>query len=68
MCRASETINQELSEWVSALVEVALQGRDLKEVISTEEMLAHIDRLNKAWETTGFNPDTEDVFCWILRC
>ena len=47
VCGASETINQELSEWVSSLTEAALQGTELKEMISTEEVLAHINWLNK---------------------
>ena len=34
-------------------MEAALQGVDNKEVISTEEMLGHVDKLNKAWEDQG---------------
>ena len=41
VCGASETMNQELSEWVSELVEAALKGMDSKEMISTEELLGH---------------------------
>ena len=50
VCGAATGINGELSEWIADIVEAALQGVDNKEVISTEEMLAHVDRVNKEWE------------------
>ena len=62
----SETVNQELNEWVSTPVESALNGQEMKEVISTEEMLGWIDKMNKEWEETNFNPEREEVFVGSL--
>ena len=50
VCTASDTMNQELSEWVTSFVDAALDKSDNYEVISTEEMLAKIYAVNAKWE------------------
>ena len=46
VCTASETMNMEMSEWVTKILDSAMEAPVLHEVISTEEMLAKIDETN----------------------
>ena len=66
VCGASSTINQELSEWISELLESALKGMEQAEVISTEEMLSCIDDLNETWKEKQFNPEWDEIFVGSL--
>ena len=55
-----------MSEWVSQIVESALKGTVLREMINTEEVLALIDTLNEKWEEEGFNPEDDEIFVGSL--
>ena len=61
VCTASETMNQELSEWVTSFVDAALDQSDNYEVISTEEMLAKVDAVNAKWEEEGKQYQEDDI-------
>ena len=45
LCGASETVNMELYEDISLIIEAALEAQEQREIISTEELLAKVDRL-----------------------
>ena len=47
VCTASDTINIELSELIVQIIEAAIAAGPQAEVLSTEELLAQIDSLNK---------------------
>ena len=47
VCGASSSINGELSEWISSILDALADYKETSEVISSEEMLGKIDDLNK---------------------
>ena len=59
VCGASCSLNQELSEWVSQILEAGIESKEHSEVISTEDLLNQIDRLNKSWRESGVQMDQD---------
>ena len=59
-------MNQEMSEWVTSLIDAALDTGEGHEVISTEEMLAKIDKVNKEMEDLEEQPEEEDICVFSL--
>ena len=61
VCTASETMNIELSEWVTDVVEAALATGFQTEVISTEEKMKKIDDVKSKWRTEETNVTEDNV-------
>ena len=53
VCGASSSINGELSEWISTILDAMAASVETSEVISSEEMLALVDELNSLLEEEG---------------
>ena len=53
VCGTSSSINGELSEWISEILEALSQSIESDEVISSEELLSYVDKLNRLLEETG---------------
>ena len=53
VCGASRSINGELSEWISTILDAMAASVETSEVISSEEMLALVDELNSLLEEEG---------------
>ena len=53
VCGASSSINGELSEWISDILESISQSMETDEVVSSEELLSFVDDLNKTLEAEG---------------
>ena len=51
VCTALQTMNMEMSEWVTGILDAVLETKEEHEVISTEEMLHKIYKLNMAWQS-----------------
>ena len=67
VCGASTSLNQEMSEWVSDVLEAVLDSEtENHEAISTEDMLPEIDRLNQKWIEEGKKVDPKDIFIGSL--
>ena len=47
VCGASNSMNGELSHWLSDVLEAVMASEDTDEVISSEELLAYVDELNE---------------------
>ena len=50
VCTASQAMNMEMSEWVTGILDAVLETEEEHEVISTEEMLHKIYKLNIKWQ------------------
>ena len=50
---ASESINGEMSEWISTILDGLSQSMDTDEVISSEELLSYVDELVDELEKEG---------------
>ena len=66
VCGASCTINQELSEWVSSLLEASVDSQEQSESISTEDLMNKIDQLNEEWEKQGIKWGKGELFVGSL--
>ena len=66
VCGASCSINQELSEWVAQILEATLGSGEQSEVISTEDLLSEIDRLNENWKAQGRVIGQDEIFVGSL--
>ena len=61
VCGASESINGEMSECVSTIVEALAQSLGTEEVMSSEELLSFVDELVQELEDEG--EDLEEGLC-----
>ena len=52
VCGASASMNGELSEWLADIIDVT-SAEPSEEVISGEELLAHIDEMNERLQVSG---------------
>ena len=62
VCIVSQTLNMEMSEWVTGILDAVQETEEEHEVISTEEMLHTIDKLNMVWQKEKESEtETEEV-------
>ena len=67
VCAASDSLNQELSEWVSEILEAVNDSEEQNdEAVSTEDMISEIDALNKKWEREGEKITSKNTFIGSL--
>ena len=66
VCGASQTLNTEMSEWVSDILESTLATMESSEVISTEDLMSHVDMLNEKWAKDKFKVERGEIFIGSL--
>ena len=67
VCAASRSINQEMSEWVSQILDAASEGdTESAESCSTEDMLNQLDELNRGIVKTNTRINKNKLFVGSL--